>query len=159
MNNTFLPKIGKTTLSLAHNSWVADTSLTSSVTYGTSTALFTAAGIATDQFFSLPLTVPSPLAGQAQRLASVELCYNANPNQVLDRIFVDQVTGTTASPTPTGVVVADDDTDRTDNTCATVTPPAPVPLGEDNGTMILVRVDFLEAGSMSVGHATANLIK
>jgi hypothetical protein len=148
----FLPNNGEIRLNVPPGDWVAETGTANPPVYSALQAELT--GGAANSFFSAPVQLPVTLLGRSATFTGMELCYKTIPTGVLDLVNVNVSTPTAADPNPGSITsVISDDTDRTDSTCRSYAPAAPVALGANTILQVQLRLD-VNTGSEQITRTT-----
>ena len=154
-STAFLPSSGQIRWSVPPSEWVKVAVGGGSVGYFTN--LVELRGDQPNLFYNAPVQLPVTLLGQGVRFVRMELCYDVRPNARIDAVQLARINPNAADPTPTGDLLIDDETVRTDKACRSYTPAAPVALGANNILQVGLSNTYSVSSTIAVSRVTIAL--
>jgi hypothetical protein len=119
---------------------------------------FSATGAITNRVAVMTLELPFELGGRTVSIDSVDYCYATTSNSTLNAMQLRLVDHTPANPLGGSANnLATDQTDRTDDNCATLTDPAPTAIPATERVQLTATIDYSAAGSIDLSRVTANV--
>jgi hypothetical protein len=155
----YLSRSAQTRINLAPTGWVfSPATFPNSLTFDYHPSSMEVSGDDGEAFFAdRPLDLPVTLSGQALRLASVEVCFDTILTSRVTDLNLQHSTHTTG--VPSGSPLVSDPTDRTNNACVTIAPPAPEAIGSNELFDFQLRGDFTaDNGILEVGRVSVTLV-